>query len=240
MKLSLNLFLLFFCQLVYSQDIIGSWKINQVIAEKTKNPQEYVLYKIDTSNKYYSTYGTKIVFNRNGTFHCSYSAPCGNDCFPSSSGTFKMTDDKHVSFYVKKFSQVGDCEHKDLKLNLNLGLYYLAINSANIKLIKSNGYLLQDSLNQKYSSMIDTCMKKISYNFQLNKKTTLKGNKERVDEYIKKFTTVKDYSIVYMKVADNYLVNLIKNKELKEDYFYVLTDFTNRYDYKVGFYKPKK
>lgn len=113
-------FLIFFSSYrISAQNIVGEyWHINEVIGSDTENIQEFTLYKIDKKDKYYAMYGTRIIFNNENSFNCNYSAKCGNDCFSSSFGTYKMTDTQHIDLYVKAFSQVGDCKSINKVLNL--------------------------------------------------------------------------------------------------------------------------
>lgn len=127
-------------QSFYAQKVFGEyWYINKIIGNDMQNTQEFTLNKIELTSKDDFIYGNKIIFNNDNTFNSNYSAPCGNDCFPSSTGTFKIIDKKHIKIFVKEFIQVGDCENKKIELNIDLGTYYISKESNEIiKLIKSN------------------------------------------------------------------------------------------------------
>ncbi|MBS7229581.1 hypothetical protein KHA90_00970 [Flavobacterium psychroterrae] len=240
-KITLYVLIVFFSHNSYSQNIFEEyWHISEVIGQDTENTKEYILYKIDKNDKY-SLYGTKIIFNSNNSFICNYSAKCGNDCFPSSVGTYKIIDNKHINLFVKQFKQSGDCESKKSISNLEMGKYFLSQKSDKIiKLIKSDGNSFQDSLNEKYSNMIDKYIEDVKYGSSnlLNFKTELKGNLGRVNLYIKNRTRIKNFRIVYSKKQDDtFIINLVKNEDEKNDYFFIINGFRNEFECQVGYYK---
>lgn len=68
-------------------DLIGnSWKIDKIIGLDNGSPLRFKLEKIDTNSRW--KWGNSVKFSPSGNFSCTYSAPCGNDCFPSSNGCF--------------------------------------------------------------------------------------------------------------------------------------------------------
>ncbi|MET3020971.1 hypothetical protein [Flavobacterium hydatis] len=245
MKYILTLLITLLSYNMHSQNIFGEkWNISEIIGQDTKYTQEYTLSKIDQSDNNYVMQGTKISFDKDNTFNCLYSARCGNDCFPSSVGTYKIIDNKHINLFVKEFRQTGFCEHKKIALNLNLGQYYISQKSDTIiKLIKSDGNIFQDNLNEKYSLMIDDYIKEIKHRTAdlLNFKTNLTDDSLIVNAYIKNKTKIKNYKILYSKKQNAiFLVNLIKNEDVKNDYFYIIHTFEKNYEYQVGYYKLKK
>lgn len=245
MKYILTLLITLLSYNMHSQNIFGGkWNISEIIGQDTKYTQEYTLSKIDQSDKNYVMHGTKISFDKDNTFNCTYSARCGNDCFPSSVGTYKIIDNKHIDLFVKEFSQTGFCEHKKIALNLNLGQYYISQKSDTIiKLIKSDGNIFQDNLNEKYSLMIDNYIEEIKYRTAdlLDFKTNQKDNYLRVNAYIKNKTKIKNYKILYTQKLDGtFLINLVQNEDAENDYFYIINAFVDNFEYNVGYYKLKK
>ena len=122
-----------------SESFIGKrMYINTVIGNDMNYTQEYILTEIDMTSKNGYFYGTTIQFNNNYTFTCSYSAQCWNDCFPSSTGRYKIVDNNHISIFVKDFKQSGMCDVKHIKLNTDLGIYKITKNKdKTLKLTKS-------------------------------------------------------------------------------------------------------
>jgi len=244
-QILLQLVSIIFSSSIYSQNLLNEyWNISEIVGKDTINTEEFTLQKNDKTDKYYSIYGMKIIFKKDNSFACYYSAKCGNDCFRSSIGMFKMIDKNHVNLFVKEFQQSGDCESNNIKLDLSLGNYYISKQSNKIiKLIKSNGDLSQDKLNEKYSSLIDNYIEEIGNGSSslLNFKTKLRDNDQRIKEYIKVKMKIENYKILYTKKQnDTFLINLIKKDNIEDDYFYIINAFHNNYEYQVGYYKLKK
>jgi len=93
----------------------SSWKIDKVIGNSGDTFEAYHLYKYDATEKW--QFGNFIKFTESG-FTSYYSASCGNDCFPSSSGTFKNVDKNSIELTLLTFEQQGFCEniHKKMKI----------------------------------------------------------------------------------------------------------------------------
>lgn len=100
------------------------WFINKVPGDSLRNMDTLVLRRIGAKDKHGGyVYGTTITFSEDSTFKCNYSAPCGNDCFPSSRGTYQMIDEDHISIYVERYQRVGDCEEIKRLVQKNIGVY---------------------------------------------------------------------------------------------------------------------
>ena len=71
----------------------GKWRISQLItnAEIT----EYSLSQLGFDR---FNYGNNITLNTNQTFVCDYSAECGNDCFTTTIGKYKIIDENYICF----------------------------------------------------------------------------------------------------------------------------------------------
>ena len=54
-------------------------------------------------------YGSFLNLNADGTFTSWNTAPCGNDCFYRSHGTFKKVDETHIRLQINLSSQSGYC-----------------------------------------------------------------------------------------------------------------------------------
>ena len=218
------------------------FKISEIIGQDTVNDQEYVLYKIDTTDKYF-TYGTSIKFNAENTFNNFYSAKCGNDCFPSSTGKYFFTDENHIFIQVNKFQQDGDCETKNIVFSSGfVGYFIKPINNDRFKLIKSNGNLNDDRLNEKYSTLIDKYAEEVKNGSSalLDYKTKATNNISRVNDFIRNRTTIKDFKILYSKKVDDVsLVTLVENLDAPGEYFFIVNGFRNNYEFQVGYYKLK-
>lgn len=111
------------------ETISGHYMISHVINESSN--QTYVLMPIRPERGY--MYGNHIMFEpSNSTFKSSYSAPCGNDCFPSSQGTYQMEGERHVRLHLTNVAQHGFCEENyDRAVQQDLGLFLIDVNQEN-------------------------------------------------------------------------------------------------------------
>jgi hypothetical protein len=57
------------------------------------------------------------------SFSTSYSAPCGNDCFTSVSGTYKYVSANKIEVYVASISRSGFCQEKSEEPKKVYGMY---------------------------------------------------------------------------------------------------------------------
>ncbi len=118
----------------------GIWYINSVVGHPKNDNKIFILKKIkkeEHAERY--IYGTTISI-KDKSFDCVYSAPCGNDCFPSSNGLIGQVNKQQIKIFVKEFKQHGmvpDCEKKHLQLNKDLGIYNIEkVSEKEIKLVK--------------------------------------------------------------------------------------------------------
>jgi len=125
-------------------------------------------------------------------------------------------------------------------LNTNYVTYYIFQTSdGNLKLIKSNGNPKEDKQNQYYSTLFDKYYEELG-NTQLDFKTKSKSNEKRVEGFLEDKAHLKNYKILYTRKQDDlFLINLVKNMDVKNDYYFVINGFINNYDYQVGAFKVK-
>ena len=79
------------------------------------------------------SFGYATVFEKNdkNQYKSFYFAPCGNDCFPSITGTY-------VRLNALTFEQDGDCEKKNKTLHNDTAVYYIyKVSGKKIFLVKS-------------------------------------------------------------------------------------------------------
>lgn len=67
----------------------------------------YTLQKPDTTQRF--SYGNNIVFTDSIHFTSYYTAWCGNDCFTTVYGTYKLQHENEISFTVDSVTYHGDC-----------------------------------------------------------------------------------------------------------------------------------
>lgn len=116
MKTKYLYILILFASINASAQVLESnlWHINKIIGQSDTFLDEYLLKKIENPEGKNFVYGNSISFH-DGKFNSHYSAKCGNDCFPSSQGTYKMISDKYIEITLLTFDQQGDCPsiHKE-------------------------------------------------------------------------------------------------------------------------------
>ena len=83
-------------------------------------------------------YATEFKKNDKNQYISYYFAPCGNDCFPSVSGTFQLIAPSYVRLNALTFEQTGDCKHKNETLHNDTADYYIyKVSNKKIFLVKS-------------------------------------------------------------------------------------------------------
>lgn len=215
---------------IWGQSLVGYWKIKEFIWNTSKN--EYTLYEHRKVEK--AGYGNRIQFNEDGTFRCSYSAPCGNDCFPFSSGNYRILDNNYIEIIVNYISQDGFCEEINEEGNWNLGNYYMYFGNGGIcKLVKSSNTIDVDKQKAIYTAMIDTYM---IYYFIINRnKTYVKTPKESpLQELLKTHLSITNYKVIAKRQQGVYDIFLVKNLDKNDDYwiFNIYKDGSFYYNYK--------
>ena len=132
------LFTLLLITLTSSAQIFkGEWKINNLIIDSLV--QDYVLDTL--SSELYSNYGNHISFHGDERFNTWYTAPCGNDCFISSTGTYVLIDSTHIQFVIEKVSFIkAECYGRisPYTFPLDIGLFYIYKENNQIHLKKVN------------------------------------------------------------------------------------------------------
>ncbi|MCX8745160.1 hypothetical protein J3U68_07040 [Snodgrassella sp. B3882] len=139
-----NFFLALFLSpiICFAQDHVSEfWKIDKWRTNKVINAQSTEFYLTNPEdNKKNTIYGNFIIFQKDGTFASKYYARCGNDCFPSSRGTFKKIDDNHIHLRINSFKQHGltrGCPPIDDPTQRDLGIFKIEPTKEGYRLIKS-------------------------------------------------------------------------------------------------------
>jgi len=205
----------------------GIWKISELISNS--ETKEYIL-KNQNPDKF-DNYGNNISLNADQTFISSYSAECGNDCFTTTKGKYKIIDENYICFYLEDIERSGDCSGNS-KPNKDLGLYYYYKEENGFHLLKSSGSLEQDQKKRQYLDLIIAKRKEINefyyrdgqnqiiYNW---KQTNLKDEKEIV-AFCMAENKIKDYEILFSYSGDIYSrLNIILLK-VNNGFRYVLYD----------------
>ena len=122
---------------VYAQNPLkGEWITNSLLGkfkEEDSNLFELTKYEDETA-------GIATVFEKNdkNQYRSYYFAPCGNDCFPSITGTFELIAPSYVRLNALTFEQHGDCEKKNKTLHNDTADYYIyKVSDKKIFLVRS-------------------------------------------------------------------------------------------------------
>lgn len=100
-----------------------SWKTNGIPFE-TKDQELISLTEFSDPLGMMDQWGHSIYFDTL-TFSSSYSAPCGNDCFTSVTGTYFFSAENRIKVKVKSINRNGFCEKKSELINQDYGYYDL-------------------------------------------------------------------------------------------------------------------
>ena len=114
----------------------GEWITNSLLRDfKEEYKNLFVLTQREGERVGYATEFEK---NDKNQYISYYFAPCGNDCFPSVSGTFQLIAPSYVRLNALTFEQTGDCKHKNEKLHNDTADYYIyKVSDKKIFLVKS-------------------------------------------------------------------------------------------------------
>lgn len=197
----------------------GNWKIDKLIVDNRTS--EYVLYPQNFDQVRFN-YGNSISINSDGTFVSSYSAPCGNDCFTTSTGKYKLIDENYLCFFLEQVTKDGDCIGKTTP-NIDLGLYRIYKEENKIILRKSNGNPKQDKINLQYIDILTTKHKDISSLFGIetfiNWSTTKKLDEiNQIADFCMTQNQIKDYEILY-------------DRNFERNFNLILVKFQNKFRY---------
>ena len=87
--------------------LVGLWHIDELPMDAPQNA--YYLSRVEVAGSDNHIYWKHIEFDKDGRFSSSYSAECGNDCFPHSEGLYRFVSDDEVILQATKVEQRGDC-----------------------------------------------------------------------------------------------------------------------------------
>ena len=183
----------------------GFWKINELIEDEST--KEYNLFP-QNSEKF--NYGNNIIFKEDQTFVSSYSAPCGNDCFTTTTGKYKIIDNNYICFFLDEITRQGEC-FGVTKPNKDFGLYYFyETENGLFNLLKSSGSVEQDKKNRIYRDLIIEKDKEIKQfgntysNHLFDWKQTNFTNEKDIIAFCMNENQIKDYEILYSHKVDKY------------------------------------
>lgn len=230
MKKYFPLFLLFIsAQAIQSQEnILGLWKIDYLVNLLYNHPEdheEYNLFPVNQAdeNGYIYEWGNWVAFNEDETFNSYYTAPCGNDCFPSVYGRFKLLEGDRVLLHVDSIIISGFCKSEQFYPKKDIGIFKIFPEKSGLKLIKTG--VGSDSTKLSYSRLVDSFSYGGGNAGVLNqlKWVTLKGN--TLKDLLEGLSKVSGYDaskvrLLYSKHLSAYKIVLFEYEGKKNVLFY--------------------
>ena len=124
-----------------------------------------------------SRFATVFEKNNKNQYKSSYFAPCGNDCFPSITGTFELIAPSYVRLNALTFEQYGDCEKKNKTLHNDTADYYIyKVSDKKIFLVKSTSKNEKEDQEKAKNYLLVTGIKdNVLYNRKHKMKVEAKG-----------------------------------------------------------------
>jgi len=122
---------------MYAQNPLkGKWITNSLLRDFKEGYQNLLVLTQRERESF--GYATEFKKDNKNEYISFYFAPCGNDCFPSITGTFQLIAPSYVRLNALTFEQTGDCKHKNEKLHNDTADYYICkVSNKKIFLVKS-------------------------------------------------------------------------------------------------------
>ena len=149
------------------------------------------------------SFGFATVFEKNdkNQYKSFYFAPCGNDCFPSITGTFELIAPSYVRLNALTFEQDGDCEKKNKTLHNDTADYYIyKVSNKKIFLVKSTSRNEKEDQEKAKNYLLVTGIKdNVLYREKSKMKVKAKGIAPlpaQVEEYATNILQLKEFKII--------------------------------------------
>ena len=135
MKINILLLGFLLSGFTYAQDWVGTWKTNELITYKRVD--EYVLTpaNLTADATKIERFGDFIEFKEDQTFSCYYTAPCGNDCFTSTAGVYKIVGANQIALTLHHLQQEGMCM-QSREETVELGVYEIVKEKELLRLVQ--------------------------------------------------------------------------------------------------------
>ena len=185
---------------MYAQNPLkGEWITNSLLGKfKEEDSNLFELTKDEDEIA-----GIATVFEKNdkNQYKSFYFAPCGNDCFKSISGTFELIAPSYVRLNALNFSQSGDCEKKDKKLDNDTAVYYIyKLSDKKIFLVKSTSRNEKEDVEKAKNYLLVTGIKdNVLYREKSKMKVEAKGIAPlpaKIEEYATNILQLKEFKII--------------------------------------------
>ena len=123
---------------IYAQNPLeGKWITSSLLGNLKAESQNNLLV-LTQRERERSGFATVFEKNDKNQYRSYYFAPCGNDCFPSITGTFELIAPSYVRLNTLTFEQHGDCKEKNKTLHNDTADYYIyKVSDKKIFLVRS-------------------------------------------------------------------------------------------------------
>lgn len=138
------------------QQLFGEWKVDYLLLDSIRS--EFNLTPVQVKQKNHHDDGNHFELKKEGSFRCWYTAPCGNDCFTTSQGTFKLIGEQHIEFFIDTITKHGSCRMTEQHVYpIKAGIFYFESDSKGIRFIKNNTADIDEAKRiVKYIAAIDS------------------------------------------------------------------------------------
>ena len=161
---------------MYAQNPLkGEWITNSLLGKFKEEDSN--LFELTKDEDEVSGIATVFEKNNKNQYKSSYFAPCGNDCFPSITGTFELIAPSYVRLNALTFEQYGDCEKKNKTLHNDTADYYIyKVSDKKIFLVKSTSKNEKEDQEKAKNYLLVTGIKdNVLYNRKHKMKVEAKG-----------------------------------------------------------------
>ena len=185
---------------MYAQNPLeGEW-ITASLLGNFKGEYQNLLVLTRKGNESFG-YATEFEKGDKNKYWSYYFAPCGNDCFRSVSGTFELIAPSYVRLNALTFSQSGDCEKKNEKLDNDTAVYYIyKLSDKKIFLVKSFSRNEKEDVEKAKNYLLVTGIKdNVLYNRKHKMKVEAKGIAPlpaQIEEYATNILHLKKFKIL--------------------------------------------
>ena len=191
---------------IYAQNPLkGEWITNSLLGKFKE--EDCNLFELTKDEDEVSGIATVFEKNNKNQYKSSYFAPCGNDCFPSITGTFELIAPSYVRLNALKFEQRGFCENKNETLHNDTADYYIyKVSDKKIFLVKSTSKNEKEDQEKAKNYLLVTNIRNVWYNQQPKMEIEVKGMKPlpaQVEKYATDILHLKKFKILaYNQLED--------------------------------------
>ena len=192
---------------MYAQNPLkGEWITNTLLGNFKEEDRN--LFELTKDEDEVAGIATVFEKNDKNQYKSFYFAPCGNDCFPSITGTFELIAPLYVRLNALTFEQHGDCKNKNKTLHNDTAVYYIyKVSGKKIFLVKSTSRNEKEDKEKAKNYLLVTGIKE---NVLYKHKTKMKVEAKeigalpvQVEKYATNILQLKKFKIlVYNKLEE--------------------------------------